>query len=721
TKGSLHPWNDGEFTRRVLQAPSEVSTLSGNNIVTITDNAESNLFYQASPVLEANYQFVITRADGKIVGLDNEGSFDFASLDPGKYFIWGYAFYGDFLLQVGDELVGAVATACFTKSANFILVNKTIGSSVSGCRADGATVKTANNETLVYACVGDGIGDYVGFANRSIVNSAYRYILTDEANTILALPTENFVNFEQGTVTTYRVWGLAFVGDFTATIGSDISNSSLATDCFDLSDNFLTVIRSNTESTMVSTLSGEQEVIITDNAEALLQFDHSGMGLSDYVYFITDQGQQIRGISEDGSFDFAPLAPDKYLVWGYAYSGSILLQVGNHLSGAISDGCFEKSTNFVLIRKNVAALIPDDCLANAGTLSISANPVSLVGGQATVMATANGDLVLPPNYELIYVLTSGEDIVIRLFASLPMFMVNEPGLYTLHTLVAELNDISAPQYFEASGIIVGQTTGGEVLTMIEEQGVCADFDLLGAPVEVLPEQGCTADAGLLFANEVEVALQLFTIVSASHVVAPTVPLTYELTYLLVNAADGVLLQTGENPVFVVGEVGDYLLLTLVAETSNPNDANYFEVNTIVLGETTIDELAAALDPSGQCLAFDGIGAQVRVVDPTDAANLREAPVTTATPTGAASPIEWQLYPNPTSAMLHVQFGHFPFAEETMQLFISNLQGQIIQQQLVNWQDEQTIIRLSVEALPSGWYQLVTQQGEYRTAQAFYKQ
>ncbi|MEM9819771.1 MAG: T9SS type A sorting domain-containing protein, partial [Bacteroidota bacterium] len=376
---------------------------------------------------------------------------------------------------------------------------------------------------------------------------------------------------------------------------------------------------------------------------------------------------------------------------------------------------FEKSSNFVFVRKNVEALLPEPCLADAGTLTIDANPVELVGGIATLSATPNGDRLIPIDFELIYILTSGDDVVVRTFASLPVFNVTQSGFYTLHTLVAELNDISAEQYFEASGIIIGQTTGAEILDMIQEQGVCADFDLLGASVEVLGEQGCVADAGILFPTATEVPVQLFTIVAANHIVPPTVPLDFEVIYLLATANDGVLVQSGDNPTFVVNEVNTYTILTLITESSDPLSPDYFDPSTIDLGTMTIQELADQLDQLNICIDFDALGASIIVVDPSDATVRSEelkaevsAEITAIT-----------LYPNPARNFLNIRFSKQNLASAS-QLVVSDVSGRQISSHSLAATLDREVITIDLAHLPPGWYALTWSFENQIRTKRFYK-
>jgi WD40 repeat protein len=122
------------------------------------------------------------------------------------------------------------------------------------------------------------------------------------------------------------------------------------------------------------------------------------------------------------------------------------------------------------------------CFADAGTMTADANPVILDGASVNISATPNGDAVVPEGFANAYVLTSGDDLVIQNLGEAPNFDVDMTGLYTIHSFVYDLDDEEAL----LAAVELGVTTGGEVLGLIEELGLCASLDVAGAPINVIP-------------------------------------------------------------------------------------------------------------------------------------------------------------------------------------------------------------------------------------------
>jgi hypothetical protein len=140
-----------------------------------------------------------------------------------------------------------------------------------------------------------------------------------------------------------------------------------------------------------------------------------------------------------------------------------------------------------------APVTVEACTADAGTLTIDQDPVTLLGSSATVSATPDGNIVVPAGYSVIYVLTSGPNLVIEQVNAAPTFDVTAAGDYTIHTLVFD-GDSTSPNFLDLSVVQFGVTTGVDVLNLVTSNGLCASLDVAGAPVTV---EACTADAGTL--------------------------------------------------------------------------------------------------------------------------------------------------------------------------------------------------------------------------------
>ncbi|MCC6541607.1 MAG: T9SS type A sorting domain-containing protein [Flavobacteriales bacterium] len=139
------------------------------------------------------------------------------------------------------------------------------------------------------------------------------------------------------------------------------------------------------------------------------------------------------------------------------------------------------------------------CPADAGTLEANASTECFLNGSATIDATAGGDMVVPTGFEVLYLLTTGQDHIIQQGSLTPAFIVTAVGQYTMHTLVYD------PATLDLGNVAFNVTSINEVDTQLIQGGgsVCAALDMIGAPVNVEICAGLTmpeADAWSIWPN-----------------------------------------------------------------------------------------------------------------------------------------------------------------------------------------------------------------------------
>ena len=107
----------------------------------------------------------------------------------------------------------------------------------------GGNVLTTGGESMVYTCPGDGNADMIDFAVSGNSNSNSQFVVTDINGIILGLPPANTVDFEGAPAGTCLVWHLSYTGNLTAMMGDDATMISFSDDCYDLSADYVTVVR----------------------------------------------------------------------------------------------------------------------------------------------------------------------------------------------------------------------------------------------------------------------------------------------------------------------------------------------------------------------------------------------------------------------------------------------------------------------------------------------
>jgi len=151
----------------------------------------------------------------------------------------------------------------------------------------------------------------------------------------------------------------------------------------------------------------------------------------------------------------------------------------------------------------------EECAADFGQISASSNES------------------IPAGYELLYVLTSGEELIIEAVSGSPEFTVEETGLFTIHTLVYD------PETLGLGIVQFGATTGFEVNGLLRQGGgnICAALDVAGAP----------------FNNNGSVLLRAFVLAQ------PTAPAGFEVLYVLTSGEELIIEAVNSTPAFNVEE------------------------------------------------------------------------------------------------------------------------------------------------------------------------
>ena len=253
---------------------------------------------------------------------------------------------------------------------------------------------------------------------------------------------------------------------------------------------------------------------------------------------------------------------------------------------------------------------PPVCITDAGSLSAIALADSVCfDGDSCVTITAEvvTQATLDSGYVVAYVLTSGDDLVIQGTGEEPTFCVADTGRYTIHTLVYD------PAMLDLSGIVVGETTGGDVLELIAINDTCAKLDVTGAAFDIPscdtpppPPPVCITDAGSLSAIALADSIcfdgDSCVTITAEVVTQATLDSGYVVAYVLTSGDDLVIQGTGEEPTFCVADTGRYTIHTLVY------DPAMLDLSGIVVGETTGGDVLELIAINDTCAKLDVTGA-----------------------------------------------------------------------------------------------------------------
>ena len=341
------------------------------------------------------------------------------------------------------------------------------------------------------------------------------------------------------------------------------------------------------------------------------------------AWVITDDELNILALPPAPPFDLDGAGVGTCLIWYLRFEDGL---EGAEMGANAADlaGCFDLSNPLTVER---VAPDGDDgaCAASAGTLvPVTASPVTL-GPDGVGFDAAPGEApVVPDGYEVVYVLTTSDDLVIQDIYPEPSGYVLDPNTYRLHTLVAELSDPDDANFLDASIIEFGTTPAGAVLDVIAGAGICADLFVEGAAFEVVAGDddggdACVASAGTL----VPVTASPVTLgpdgaaYSAAVGEAPVVPEGYEVVYVITTSDDLVIQDINDDLDFYALDPNTYRVHTLVAELSDSTDADFLDASIVEFGTTTAADVLAVVAEAGICADLFVEGAAFTLVDGED--------------------------------------------------------------------------------------------------------
>ncbi len=185
----------------------------------------------------------------------------------------------------------------------------------------------------------------------------------------------------------------------------------------------------------------------------------AGSGSSIYTYVWTDAAGISRGTTR--SITVNPAQTTKYFV-----------QITDSNSGCAA-----------IDSVTVISRICSTCLANAGT-PLPHRDICLVNGSIGLQSTRNNGVVIPPGYEEVFILTDQNLTIVDYSIGSRNFVVRSPGIYRIHTLIAETTR-GRPEFIDIIALIVRNVSNLFVIVnCIEDHGICADFDFPGRVFQV---------------------------------------------------------------------------------------------------------------------------------------------------------------------------------------------------------------------------------------------
>jgi hypothetical protein len=302
-------------------------------------------FQHTSSAAGSSYVYLLTDNNNNILEVLTAGSVDLTFRPSGIFRIWGLSYAGTLTAATGaNAATTALSSACFQLSSNHLTIVRS--------EVDGGLVRLSGGGTQISLCTAPG-NDVLQFDSTGFSSSnGYIYLVTDINNRLQHVVTGDAFDFRITAAGSFRVWGLAYSGVLLLQTGAVITNTILSSQCYELSDNFVTVFREAPSVLSLATLEGDTELAFCsgDSEPDYYRFRTFGSTNANIAYILTDENDIIRSVLTVDQIDFDTMPSQLYYVWALTYTGTLTANVGGNIyASGLSSDCFVLSGNNIVV------------------------------------------------------------------------------------------------------------------------------------------------------------------------------------------------------------------------------------------------------------------------------------------------------------------------------------------------------------------------------------
>ncbi len=477
------------FAGTATATASTVTLVDGMATISATPNGDA--------VIPDGFRmgYVLTLGENLVI-VDGDDVSSFPVTEPGNYTIHPIVYNPDtfdvsiveFGVTTGVDVLGLISQGGGDICASLDVTGAPI--TVESCTADAGTLM-ANMDS---ACLVDGMATISAtFNNDAVIPDGYSsiYVLTQgeglvivnagaEASfqvteggnytihTLVYNPdTLDLSIVELGITTGFDVFGLIIPGGGTICAALDVTGAPVSVE-----NPMAGTLTANMD--MVSLANGTATISATPNGDINIPDGYSS------IYVLTQgAGLVIVNAGAEPSFDVTEAG--NYTIHTLVYNPNTLdlgiveigVTTGVDVLGLISQGGGDICASLDVTGAPVE-VTEESCTAQAGTM-YSNNPIScLMYGMASIEAMQNRPAVIPDGYQQLFVLTEAFSLTILNVSPTPNFDVSNRGFYRIHSLVYN------PETLDLSIVVPGETTGFDVVNLINNNDICASLDVHGA-------------------------------------------------------------------------------------------------------------------------------------------------------------------------------------------------------------------------------------------------
>ncbi len=294
---------------------------------------------------------LITNEQDTVEAVSIRSKFDFEGAEAGVCRVYSISYIGLLQIEPGESLDSIrVDGNLIGISSNYVTINR--------LRTIGGEVSDENGLDEVKICMGDENPDTILMTNNTTDGHSYVYLVTDTDNNILVVSTSPKLSFDEASPGECRVYGASYSGNLIAEPGINIQNVVISDECFEISSNYLKVVRIDAASlnpvVINSPLGDTIDICVGDRIEDIISWSAGFEEMLPHAsYIITDDNKQILAFTEDESVDFESNDGGTCYVWAISYSGRIIGEIGNILDESIlADHCYLISDNYITVNRH---------------------------------------------------------------------------------------------------------------------------------------------------------------------------------------------------------------------------------------------------------------------------------------------------------------------------------------------------------------------------------
>jgi ligand-binding sensor domain-containing protein len=424
------------------------------------DPLNYNTGFQNMNAGTAPYLYLLTDNNNTILEIITRGNFDFNTYPKGNYRVWGLSYTGQVNDIIGKNAASFKLTdGCFDLSDDFVSI--TVG---SPSRHNIAVVGSSS----LYFELDNNTNSTFSLSNTASNGAKFAYMVVDENQKIVRLLTQSPYDLSFLSVGKFFIWGVSYLGDLNATIGKNIFEGSLATGCYHISDNAITLQK---KPNIDCVLRGATIAIANELKATTFPIDlkPTSVDLATvpngyevlYLLFKGEGSDVIRATSNTASFSITDTG--KYAIGvligelsdatnaNYINPNTLVNTSISALKTANTNKCFSINTSsFISVKKE---LVVEPCSVKVATIVVD-NEVKTTTFPVDFRPAFLNLGTVPNGYEVLYLLLKGEGTdIIRTTSNTASFSISDTGKYAIGVLIGELSDAINPNYINPNTLV----------------------------------------------------------------------------------------------------------------------------------------------------------------------------------------------------------------------------------------------------------------------------